>query len=97
MKPGKYFLEANMPYSLSGTYIEKIGSASDNAGNTITISGPTQSYNVDLAPLAEKYVEITKEGETISIKLNSQGYTLYQFRDPLASRWQMQLGLRYSL
>jgi hypothetical protein len=70
MKPGKYYLEASMPYSLSGQYTEKIGSVSDNAGNTVTVSGPTQTYNVNLSHEAEKYVEITKEGETVTIKLN---------------------------
>jgi hypothetical protein len=67
MKPGKYYLEAVLNWSQGGTYNKYTGSAYNGYGTTNYYT-PT-SYTVNHADLLTKFVEVTKEGEIVEIKL----------------------------
>lgn len=67
MKPGKYFIQAWANYSISGTSEVYRGSASN--GWTTTNYYEYKNYTNNYSDRIEEFVEITRDGETIEIKL----------------------------
>lgn len=67
MKPGKYYLEGVMNWSTSGYYNKYNGSAYNGYGTTNYYT--RESYTNGHSDLLTKFVEITKEGQVVEIKL----------------------------
>jgi hypothetical protein len=67
MKPGKYYLEAILPWQRSGSYNKYTGYADDGYGRTNYYT--PQYYVNNYNTLITKFVEVEKEGETVEIKL----------------------------
>ena len=67
MKPGKYYLEAILPWKQSGTYNQYTGSGYDGYGR-IDYYTP-QNYSVAHYDKLTKFVDVEKDGEVVEIKL----------------------------
>lgn len=67
MKPGKYYLQGVLNWYSSGYYNRYSGSAYNGYGTTNYYT--REHYTTDHSDLLEKFVEITKEGEVLDIKL----------------------------
>jgi len=68
MKPGKYYLEAILPWAQSGTYNQYSGSGYDNYGGNINYYTPKSYTNYHYDKLA-KFIEIKNDGEVLEVKL----------------------------
>lgn len=68
LKPGKYYLEAIMPWSHSGSYNQYTGSGYNNYGGR-TDYYDRKSYFVNHYEKLTKFVEIKNDNETVRVKL----------------------------
>lgn len=68
MKPGKYFIQAIAGYTKSGTVPVYRGSGYNNYGGR-TDYYEYQDYTNNYTDRLEKFVEVTRDGQTIEIKL----------------------------
>ena len=68
LKPGKYYLEAILPWSHSGSYDQYTGSGYNNYGGR-TDYYDRKSYFVNHYEKLTKFVEIQKDNEIVKIKL----------------------------
>lgn len=68
MKPGKYFLQCIAGYSKSGSTPVYRGSGYNNYGGR-TDYYEYQSYTNNYTDRIEKFVEITRDGQSLEIKL----------------------------
>ncbi len=67
MKPGKYYLWANLDYSRSYSYNQYTGSGYDGYGR-IDYYSPS-SYNKNFSEFLELFVEVKADGEIVNVKL----------------------------
>lgn len=67
MKPGKYFIQAWADYSKSGSYKEYTGSATDGYGRIDYYQ--YKNYTNNYSDRIEEFVEITRDGQAIEMKL----------------------------
>ncbi len=73
LKPGKYYLETIIDFTLQGSYKEQVGtSTAYNYYGQALYSTPiyeTFFYNYESSHRESKFVEITRDGQVIEIKL----------------------------
>ncbi|MEO8254077.1 MAG: carboxypeptidase-like regulatory domain-containing protein [Flavobacterium sp.] len=69
MKPGRYYLEAILNWTESGTYQKYTGSGYNNYGGRADYYA-NQNYTNSNSDLITKIVEIKADGEVINVKLN---------------------------
>ncbi|RFM26982.1 carboxypeptidase-like regulatory domain-containing protein [Deminuibacter soli] len=67
MKPGKYYLEGILNWNTSGYYNQYTGSGYGYGGTTDYYE--RKYYTVEHADKLYKYVEVTKDGEVVEVKL----------------------------
>ena len=68
MKPGKYYLEAILPWSTTGYYDQYTGSGYNNYGGATNYYA-RQYYNIGHYDKLYDFVEIQNNGEVVHIKL----------------------------
>ncbi|PUZ27902.1 hypothetical protein GA0116948_10668 [Chitinophaga costaii] len=67
MKPGKYYLEGLLKWNSSGSYDRYTGSGYSNYNTTDYYS--REYYSINHASLLKKFVEVSKDGEIVEVKL----------------------------
>lgn len=68
MKPGKYYIEAILNWTQSGTYQKYTGSGYNNYGGRINYYA-NENYTNNNSNLLNQIVEIKEDGEVLTIKL----------------------------
>ncbi|MBN9297468.1 MAG: hypothetical protein J0I41_10675 [Filimonas sp.] len=68
MKPGKYFLQAFLNWTVSGSYKQYTGYATD--GYNTTNYYEWRNYTQNNSARLEEFVEVKKDGEIVKVKLN---------------------------
>lgn len=68
MKPGRYYLWANIGYSRTYSYNQYTGSGYSTSGNRVDYYSPS-SYNKDFSEFLELFVDVKTDGETVEVKL----------------------------
>jgi hypothetical protein len=74
IKPGKYYLETVIPYAVQKSYSEKVGQTDYYMqGGGFMYSTPqyqTYFYNQYLSSRESVFVEVTRDGQLVEVKLN---------------------------
>lgn len=68
LKPGKYFIQSFASYTMSGTRAVYTGTGYNNYGGQ-TNYYQNQSYSNSYSDRIEEFVEITRDGQSLEIKL----------------------------
>ena len=68
MKPGKYYLWANLDYALTYSSSQYTGSGYGSYGTRVDYYKPT-SYNRNFSEFLELFVEVKSEGQVVDVKL----------------------------
>lgn len=68
LKPGKYYLEALIGSSSSGTYDKAVGSVEDNYGGATIYQ--SRNFTNNYYDLVKTFVEIKNDGDVVNIKLH---------------------------
>ncbi|HRE05536.1 MAG TPA: hypothetical protein PKX00_08005 [Opitutaceae bacterium] len=75
LRPGKYFVFANVNFVESGTYLEQTGSVDTYIGGARVESIPTytgRSYAADVSKAVTAIVDIVQDGQTVTVSITGQ-------------------------